>query len=160
MPSIYRWACGSCDYSVQGILSHTYVVMDDGSELTCPHPTEVGTAEAATGKHWQELATANRLIYRYALVCLACGHMDYYGPRDLSGQATYGGHIASIVHNPTPGQAAHYTCKTCGVRRLYPLCGSTGCLVGLLKLVGLFRKRLTCPRCHQGVIHPRSVGKS
>src|SRR5262249_18836319 len=111
MPGIYQLACRSCDYAVSGIMSLTTVVMDDGSETVCPHRRERMTAEEATGTSWSELAQANRLVYRYALVCLACGKLDYYGPRDLLAEPRAGGHIWSIVHQPSLSEAAAYSCK-------------------------------------------------
>ena len=71
-------------------MSLTFVVLDDGSEKICPHPCERTIAEEATGKSWSALAQANRLVYRYALVCLACGKLDYYGSRDFSANAQGG----------------------------------------------------------------------
>jgi len=68
--------------------------------------------------------------------------LDYYGPRDLFPDARPGGHIGSIVHQPGQSEAAAYSCKTCGERQLYPLCGEPGCLRGLLQLMGLSRKGL------------------
>src|SRR5207253_9462177 len=100
MPGIFQLACGSCSYSVRGIMSLTSVVLDDGSEKICPHPCERMTAEEATGKNWSALTRAKRLTYRYAFVCLGCGRLDYYGPRDLSAEAPAGGHIWSIVRHP------------------------------------------------------------
>ena len=160
MPGIYQLACESCDYAVSGIMSLTAVVMDDGSEKICPHPCERMVAEEATGTNWSELARANRLIYRYALVCLACGELDYYGPRDLSADAHAGGHIWSIVHQPSRSEAAAYACKACGVRQLYPLCGQTGCLLALLQLIRLFREKVLCPKCQKGLLRSEMVAKS
>jgi hypothetical protein len=160
MPGIYQLACGSCDYAVSGIMSLTAVVLDDGSEKVCPHPCERMVAEEATGTSWSALARANRLVYRSALVCLACGSLDYYGPRDLSGKARAGGHIWSIVHQPSLSEAAAYSCKACAARQLYPLCGQAGCLPGLLQLFGLFRERVVCPRCRKGRLRSEMVGIS
>lgn len=153
MPGIYRMACGSCEYEVEGIMSITYVIKDDGSEEICPHPAEGSRAEKATGKSWGELSRANRIVYRYALVCLACGELDYYGPRDSSPGARSGGHIGGIVHQPSSDDAAVHVCRSCGQMRLIPLCGDTGCLLALLELVRLRRKRIhACPRCNVGAL--------
>lgn len=160
MPGIYQMACGSCDYSVQGIMSLTSVVLDDGSEKICPHPLERRTAEGATGKSWSALWHANRLVYRYALVCLACGKLDYYGPRDLSPTVQAGGHIGSIVHQPNKLEASAYSCKACGVKQLYPLCGQTGCLLALLQLFGFFREKVMCPKCQKGLLRIEMVAIS
>lgn len=66
MPPIVRVISNNCDYNVLGITSRTSVILDDGSELVCPHPSEWRTAEASTGKSWAELSKANRLVCRYA----------------------------------------------------------------------------------------------
>src|SRR5437879_10454633 len=111
MPGIYQLACGSCDYIIRGIMSVTAVMMEDGSEQVCPHPRERMIAEKATGRSWTELAQADRLIYRYALVCLACGKMYYYASRDLAVDAHAGGHIWRIAHQPSRSEAAACPCK-------------------------------------------------
>jgi len=160
MPGIYQLACGTCDYAVSGIMSMTTVVMADGSVKVCMHPCEETIAQEATGTTWSELVGANRIVYRYALVCLACGKLDYYGPRDLSAKSHTGGHIRSIVHQPSPSEALAYLCKACGARQLYPLCGPTGGLHGLPKLFGLFRERVVCPKCKKGVLRSEIIAKS
>jgi hypothetical protein len=161
VPGIYRLGCGSCDYAVRGIMSRTTVIMDDGSEKLCPHPCERMIAERATGKKWFELARANRLVYRYALVCLACGELDYYGPRDLSAEVRASGHIWSIVHQPSLSETSEYSCKACAARQVYPLCGERGCLLALFQLFGLFReRRVACPKCQKGSLQSKGVAIS
>ncbi len=160
MPGIYKLTCRSCDYSVRGSLSRTTVVTVDGSEKICPHPCERRIAEETTGTTWAELVRANRIVYRYALVCLSCGALDYYGPRDLAAEARPGSHIGSIVHQPSRAEAAAHSCNACGARRLHPLCGQSGCLIGLLRLLGFFRERVACPKCHNGSLLSRLVATS
>lgn len=118
------------------------------------------TAEDVTGKSWIELVRTNRVIYRYAFACLVCGELDYYGPRDLSPHVRARGHIGSIVHQPTASEAAAYSCNACGAHQLYPLCGQSGCLLGLLQLVGLFRETVTCPKCRTGLLRSEMIGVS
>ena len=160
VPGIYQLACVSCDYSVRGVMSITQVLMDDGSEEICPHPGEWWTAEEATGKSWSELVQADRLIYRYALVCLACGKLDYYGGRDRSVDDQAGGHNWEITHHPSRSEAAAHSCKTCGARQCYPLCGQTGCLLGLLQLFGLLREKVVCQKCRKGLLRSKMVAIS
>ena len=141
-------------------MSLTSVVMDDSSETICPHPCERMIAEDVTGKSWPELVRNNRLVYRYALACLACGELDYYGPRDLQLDGRARGHIGSIVYQPGKSEAAAYSCKACGAQQLYPLCGETGCLLGLLQLFGLFREEVVCPKCQKGLLHSEMIAES
>lgn len=157
MPGIYQIACNRCDYSVRSSESLTYVVLEDGSEEICHHPGERPTAERITGKSWQELRESNRLIYRYALICLGCGEFNYYGPRDLSPDVRVGGHITSITHRPPASEAVQYACAACGSHSLCSLGGEPkGCLVFLGEQLGLVRKRekakVPCPKCKQGAL--------
>jgi predicted nucleic-acid-binding Zn-ribbon protein len=162
MPGIFQLTCEACDYSVLGGEACMSVVMDDGSETICSHPGERRCAERVTGKSWRQLARANRLIYRYALVCLSCGKMDYYGPHDIS-QTQTGGHYSRYLHQPSLREAVAYSCKTCGVKQLYPLCGDMekGCFYLLL---GFFhrepQKKVNCPKCRNGTLMLKMVGKS
>lgn len=152
MPGIYRVTCSSCDYSVSGVMSSTRVLLTDGTEHICPHPLEMNIAEKKTGETWSALVRQNRIIYRYALFCLCCGELNYYGPRDLA-TGSDAHHIWNIVHQPSKREAERYKCKACDAQSLYPLCGETGCLLALLNLVGLFRARIRCPKCKRGFVN-------
>lgn len=152
MPGLYRLYCDSCGYQVKGSMSRTSVVLDGGSEKICGHPGEIRTAEEATGKRWGDLRRGNRIRYRFALACLSCGEMDYYGPSDREEDARTGGHIASIVHQPSPKSVRVYSCRSCGQHALYPICGGTGCLLGLLNLIGIGSRTVACPRCEKGIL--------
>lgn len=160
MPGIFRLSCQRCSYAVSGIMSVMTVVLDDGTEKVCPHPCERLDAEEATGGRWSELTRTNRLVYRHALVCLECGELDYYGRRDLTADARAASHVAGIVHQSSRHEASLYTCRACGQRSLYPLCGQTGCLIGLAKLVGLIREQVQCPRCRQGTLRSEIIAIS
>jgi len=109
-------------------------------------------AEEKTGKNWPELVRENRIIYRYALFCLSCGELDYYGQHDLASENRSGRHIWSIIHQPSTREAKRYNCRACGAQMLYPLCGQIGCLLALLNLIGLFRDKIKCPKCKSGLL--------
>ena len=162
MPGVYRLVCGGCDYRVEGHMSVTYVVLDDGSEAPCPHPLESPTAERPTGQSWKELAEAGRIVYRYALVCLECGEMDYYGPgpADLSQASRRESHLWSIVRQPTPEEARRHECRACGKSAMYPLCGDTGLLPAVVKIVRRTEESVPCPRCSEGTLRSEMFAKS
>jgi hypothetical protein len=161
VPGIFRLACDSCEYSVEGITSRTSVILADGSsEKVCGHPLERRVAERTTGRSWSELVRANRIVYRYALVCLACGALDYYSAADLARGSVHRGHLANIVHLPSPRRARDCICRTCGARRLYPLVQPRGVVASLAQAAGLRRQSVACPRCHAGKLHSRLVAKS
>jgi hypothetical protein len=151
MPGIYRVTCSSCDYSVSGSTSSTRVLLTDGTEHICPHPCERRVAEEKTGETWSTLVSENRIIYRYALFCLSCGELEYYRPRGLV-TAGAADHISNIIHQPSKREAEQYSCKRCDAQSLSPLCGESGCLLALFNLVGLFRERVSCPKCKQGFV--------
>lgn len=160
MPDLYILYCDSCDYVVKGVMSQTSVIMNDGSEMVCPHPIERLTAERATGETWCDLQEANRLVYRYALACLSCGKMDYYGPHDLDRGIRADSHIGSIVHRPSLDEAKRYTCRSCGEKALYPICGRTGCLTAILNLFKIPRQTAHCALCKSGVLKSEIFGRS
>ena len=159
MPGVYRLACGGCDYRVEGG-SLTYVVLDDGSEAPCPHPGESRTAERLTGQSWKELADAGRIVYRYALACLECGEMDYYGPADLSQASRRESHLWSIVRQPTLEEARRHECRACGRSAMYPLCGDTGLLRAVARLIRRTKESVPCPRCSEGTLRCEMFAKS
>jgi hypothetical protein len=161
MPGIYVLKCDRCDFNVgPHITSLTFAVKDDGTEVVCPHPCERWAAEEATGKDWRVLVDEQRLRYRYGLICLNCGEFGYYGPDQLRNPPVGFTDIGNIVHHPSSSEARYYTCNSCGKKALYPVCGDTGCLLGLLNLVGLFRKKTACPRCKDGSISSEMVAIS
>ena len=161
MPGLYTLKCDRCDFHVgPRVMSITLAVKDDGREIICPHPSEVRTAEGATGKKWHDLMREGRILYRYGFVCLACGKFGYYGPDQLHGPARRLTHIGNIVHQPTTNEAKNYTCTSCGKKAMYPLCGDTGCLLAILNLLGLFRKRVACPKCNGGNLRSELVAIS
>ncbi len=141
-------------------MSLTSVVLNEGAEKICPHPCEVSIAEEATGMRWSELRRANRIRYRFALACLVCGELGYYGPSDLKDDVRAGGHIASIVHQPSPKSAGKFACRSCGHQSLYPICGNTGCLLGILNLFGIARRRVSCPMCSDGGLKSDTYARS
>ena len=160
MPGIYRLKCDSCEYSVQGGMSQTSVVREDGSEEAIgPNPLMFRMAEEATGKSWKELKRTHRIVYRYALTCLSCGKLDYYGPRDIQGDSSGRSHIGSIVyHEPSIREAERYTCRSCGKSVLYPLCGQTSWFPTLWKLIGVGRRKVYCPMCKTGSLSSERLG--
>jgi hypothetical protein len=152
MPLVYRTQCDSCDYSKIFSASVTYVLMDDGSEEVCPHPGEAERAERITGRSWSELRKANRIFYRNLLVCLSCGAIDYYGPRDLNVDMPPRGHIRSIVDNPSRGAAKLYTCRSCAKMELRSAADYAGITKSIYKYFGSKRMDLPCPGCRKGIM--------
>jgi hypothetical protein len=165
MPTIEKVSCNQCDFTTGDFVeSIVLVVLDDGSELNCPHPLEVSTAEEATGKTWSELRRAGRMICRDPLLCLACGHLDYYCDRDLT----------KLSSSPEPGPppsgssisrttAALHPCKACGKHRLLDPNDRDGCLLALLIVLGLRRSKrpkTPCPKCTNGTLRIELTGKS
>lgn len=160
MPGVYRLACGGCDYCVEGHMSLMYVVLDDGAEAPCPHPLESLTAERLTGQTRKELAVAGRIVYRYALACLECGEMDYYGPVDISEAPRRKGHISSIIHQPTLEEARRHECRACGRNAMYPLCGDNGLLRAVAKIIRRTKESVPCPLCSEGTLRSEMFAKS
>lgn len=136
MPAIFRLACDSCPYAVEGVTSAIWVIRDDGSEAICPHPLEFLFASEETGRPWDELERNGRLLHRSARVCLECGHLGY---------------------SSGPGA----TCSECRGRRLELLGGESGCLGGLLVALGLRRAKVhTCPKCRCGLLRRERTGET
>lgn len=150
MPAVYSTQCDSCDHSELFSGSITYVLLDDGSEKICGHPGEALIAESVTDKSWSELRRTNRIFYRYPLVCLFCGTVDDYGPRDLKVDMPTRGHIRSIVDNPSRGAAKLYTCRSCGKMELRPASDYAGIINSILNYFGSKRMDLPCPGCRTG----------
>lgn len=151
MPVIWKLNCSNCDLSQAAFpMSHICVALDDGSEVVCPHPGEARIAERATGKTWEELAKAGRLYNRFALLCLACGELDYYCTRDLARYVMPTGRGPRLGESMPPGEAGEHACKACGERQLCFLENETGCRLALARLIGLGRPRPMCPKCAKG----------
>jgi hypothetical protein len=160
MPGAFRVTCTACDFVVESIASSTYVTLADGQEVVCPHPLERRYAEDATGLEWGALVRDGRLTYRYAFLCLGCGELVHRGPRDLRDGARPPGHLLAITHQPSLREASSYTCSSCGMARLFPVSGNSGCLASLVQL--LFRRDLRprCPRCSAGVLSSEMFARS
>ena len=148
MPGLYRLECPRCGFSREGARLQTVVLKDDGPPAVLPRAMEMRAAEMITGKQWGDLLLQRRVRYRYALVCLACGKLDYYySPRAGSDD---GAPLADLP--PTASEAAACACRICGGGPLYPLYAVTGRLRGLLGRIGLWRGGLTCPQCKKGML--------
>lgn len=152
MPGVFRVTCSSCDFVVESIASSTYVALADGREVVCPHPLERRYAEDATGLPWPALVRDGRLKYRYAFVCLACGELVYRGPTDLPESTRAPGHLYAITHQPSLREASSYSCSSCGLARLFPVSGNSGCLASLTRLLLRRDHKPRCPRCSTGVL--------
>ncbi len=118
----WRITCPLCSYEHQTTGHITMVVRDDGTEALCPAPDERRIAEETTGKRWDELEAAGRIHVRPALVCLACGALDFY----------------ALV--PSGRSLAEQSCRSCGQPRLVVLAEETG-------FFGALFERFLAPRC-------------
>jgi hypothetical protein len=154
MPGVFRVSCSSCGFEREGVAAITIVVGNNGSEIECPHPAEVRTAEEATGMEWRELVSQQRIRHRHALVCLDCGRLDYYGPDQLPATA----HVVAknqswaATSHMSPKQAKQFSCSGCSNPSLYPLSGNPGCLAWVWALMARSQEQVNCPMCRKGVL--------
>lgn len=163
MPAIVRYKCDRCSFEQKGVESFVAVMTVDGEEKPCPHPCEKMIATRITGKSWQHLVRQNRIRVKCALLCLSCGHLDYYAMTRRS--AAGGGFAHSIYYRPSLEEAASYACSSCKQQNLYPLCGpQEGCLQLILRAFRLVTpppvQCLACPQCKVGRIAAEMVGKT
>jgi hypothetical protein len=146
MTGLYRLQCPRCGFVREGAPRQTVVLKEDGSLAVLPRAMEMRAAEMITGKQWGDLLLQKRIRYRYALVCLACGKLDYY--YSLRVAPDDGTPLPDLP--PTVREAAGCTCRSCGKGPLYPLYAVTSRLRALLGRLGLSRGGLQCPQCKQG----------
>lgn len=159
MSAIIRYSCNQCPYSQEGIESYLTVIMANGIEEICPHPGEKRGALARTHRSWWQLVSENRLRIKCALLCLSCGHLDYYPMIRSSTPLVY---RTNIYYRPSVEEALSYPCTACQSHNLYPLCGpQIGCLSLLLRAFRLKSpepdKPLQCPKCEKGSISGEMV---
>src|SRR5205823_3494641 len=95
----------------------TLVRLPDGNEVICGHPLERQTAERETGERWEDLLGAGRVVQRYALLCLQCGHVEHYGERISQDPADF---FVAISYQPTAEDATGAACASCGAEELRP----------------------------------------
>ena len=155
MPLIYELICDHCKHIHSAPESVTYVILEDGSEEMCLHPIESMMAEEKTGKAWSELRNEGRIIYRYPLVCISCGDMNYYGPHDLNVVMPPQSHLRSIIQRPSKRVASLYNCRTCGEKSQEPLGRYAGLTRSILNWIGKKRWLLDCKHCGEGKYIPR-----
>jgi len=163
MPAVMRIACNRCDYARRGIASITVAIKADGSEVVCPHPLEVARAEEATGLRWRELERAGRIRYRYAMICLGCGELEYYGPDQLGMSPRRRTHIGRIVSSVRSREALMHVCRGCGRNTLRPLHldeTEWEILVEFWNWVRGKPKGPICPSCHLGRLSSQMVAIS
>lgn len=161
MPVIWKLTCNKCDLSQAAFpMSHICVALDDGTEVVCPHPGEARIAEKTTEQTWDVLAKTGRLYSRFALLCLACGDLDYYCSRDLARYVKTAAPGPHLRDSMTQGEAAEHSCKACGAQKLYCLESETGCRLALARLVGVGRPRPRCPKCAEGRLRLERHGMS
>ena len=146
MPALLQAKCDSCRYRARGSQSQTSLVLDNGSEMSLPHPGEADRAQEQTGKSLQELAKENRLLYRYGMVCRTCGIYAYY----LNPRAKSVGHIGAIVGAIEQADGDEMECVHCSHKGLQSTMGEQ---IGCLPL--LLGKRpkpnvFDCPKCKKG----------
>lgn len=153
MPAIMRIACSLCDFARGGSQSTTVVLKADGSELICPRPIESMVAEQATGMSWRELRRAGRIRYRYAMVCLGCGELGYYGPDQLGAGPRRATHIGNIVRSVRRREARMHRCRACRRDALEPLMVDETEWELWVQLWNWVRGKQNgpiCPACHLG----------
>ena len=158
-----RIACNQCDYARRAIASITVAIKADGSEVVCPHPIEFTRAEEATGLSWRELKRAGRIRYRYAMVCLGCGELDYYGPDQLGTGPRQPTHIGSIVRKIRRREAGMHRCRACGLNTLQPLHLDETEWEILVEFWNWIRGKPNgpiCPSCHLGRLRSDMVAIS
>jgi hypothetical protein len=163
MPAVIQLRCKRCDYEVSGIKSITIAIKSDGSEAVCPHPLERREAEAATGESWKQLARRGRIRYRYAMACLGCGELDYYGRDQLGEPQRHWTHIGNIISSVTTREARRYSCEHCGRNQLYPLARDETEGEILREFFNWLRgvpNGPVCPACHTGRLHAAMVAIS
>jgi len=160
MASNYRIRCTVCDFRREGALSQTVVNLDNRTETVCLAGREVETAMDVTGRLWYELVSEGRILYRYGLVCLKCGALDYYGPDQLHQEPLHQIHHYNMVHHPSPGEASFYACRHCGTRSLYPLCGDAGQQALLRYPARLLSRVIRCPNCRPGHLRSEQACKN
>jgi hypothetical protein len=163
MPAVMLIACNTCDYTKRGIQSVTVAIRADGSEEVCPHPVERTYAERATGLPWPQLVRQGRIRYRYGLVCLGCGELDYYGPDQLGKGPRRWTHIGNIVSSVTTRQARAHVCRGCGLNALHPLVWNETEREILLEFWNWLQGRPNgpvCPACHLGRLSSQMVAMS
>lgn len=79
MPGAYQAKCDRCGFCIGPEVSViTILLQENGSEVICRSPGEQSFAEQEAGRPWAELLNEGKVEFRYALICLTCGHFDYY----------------------------------------------------------------------------------
>lgn len=149
MPLIMRAYCDECDYGTRFVSqSATFVVLDNGKEEVLPHPCENLTAKELTGKSLAKLAKANRLRYKYGLICRTCGEYDLY----TNPCAKKACHIKSIIGSISPADADEMECAHCGSKGLQSVMGEQ---IGSLAFLRGQRPKpntFDCPKCKKGIV--------
>lgn len=134
----WRITCPLCSYEHQSAGHITMVVRDDGTEALCPAPDERRIAEETTGKGWYQLDLAGRIHTRPALVCMACGALDFY------------------PLPPVRRPSAEQPCRSCGQPRLIVLAEEVGFFGALFERFLAPR----CPICKEGRLQRFCIGPS
>lgn len=154
MPGTIRFQCNRCSFQKQGIESGVAVILANGEQRHCPHPGDRFCATEATGETWENLVAQDRIRVMCGLLCLHCGHLDYYAALRVPSDSLR--YVSDIYHRPSLEEARTHHCASCGSDELYPLCGpQSGCLqliLSALRLVTLREPRLSCPICKTGTL--------
>jgi hypothetical protein len=110
-----------------------------------------------------ELTRAGRIRYRYAMVCLNCGDLDYYGPDQLGAGQSRVTHIGNIVRSVRRREARMHHCRACGGDALEPLMVDETELELWVQLWNWVRGKPNgpiCPVCHLGRLRSRMTAIS